>query len=207
MSRNKRGVLRLEIAGGIASGKTTLATILRGSTRTCILEDFKGNPFVRAFYKDPGSFAFETEIAFALQHFHALKRRCQPGQLVILDHSFYLDEAYADVTLKANERRAHQTVLDVVRQQAGADALVVHLKCSAQIQLERIRARGRAMEQSIPKAYLASLNAALDRRLARINADRVFRIDTGRIDYAHNSESRLKIRSALAEWITAAASL
>jgi deoxyadenosine/deoxycytidine kinase len=207
MSRNRPRVLRLEIAGGIASGKTTLAKILRARTSTCILEDFKRNPFVSAFYKDPAAFAFETEVSFALQHFHALKMRCKQGQLAVLDHSFYLDEAYADVTLNAQERQAHQAVLDVIRNQAGADVLVVHLKCQATTQLERIRARQRAMEQSIQKGYLASLNAALDRRLARINADRIFLIDSGRVDFAHNAESRQQIRRALGQWVAAAGSL
>jgi deoxyadenosine/deoxycytidine kinase len=199
--------MRLEIAGGIASGKTTLARILRARTRTCILEDFRRNPFVGAFYGDPAAFAFETEVSFALQHFHALKRRSQPRRLSVLDHSFYLDEAYADVTLDAQERRAHQVVLDVIRRQAGNDVLVVHLKCSAETQLRRIQARQRAMEQSIRKGYLASLNAALDRRLAEINPERVFRVDSGRIDFAHSEDSRRRIRLALKQWISSARSL
>jgi deoxyadenosine/deoxycytidine kinase len=207
MSRNNPPAIRLEIAGGIASGKTTLARILRARTRTCILEDFRRNPFVGAFYRDPAAFALETEVSFALQHFHALKRRFQPTRLSVLDHSFYLDEAYADVTLNAQERRAHQVVLDVIRRHAGSDVLVVHLKCSAETQLRRIRARQRAMEQSIQKAYLASLNAALDRRLADINPKRVFRIDSGRIDFAHNEDSRRRIRLALKQWISSARSL
>ena len=64
---------RIEICGGIASGKTTLANLLARSNIDPILEDFQTNLFWRAFYADPAGTAFETEITFLLQHYHQIK--------------------------------------------------------------------------------------------------------------------------------------
>ena len=192
---------RLEIAGGIASGKTTLARILKRAGATCLLEDFRRNPFVRAFYQTPKVFAFETEVSFVLQHFHALKMHRTPDTIVVLDHSFFLDEAYADVTLLSTERRAFQAIVNEIRYQTGDNALVVHLECPASVALERLRARKRTMEQGIRKAYLERLNAALDRRLSKLSAQRIFRIDSGRLDYAHDEATRRAICGALMRWL------
>jgi deoxyadenosine/deoxycytidine kinase len=59
-------IKRIEIAGGIASGKTTLARLLRKVGLQAIHEQFRKNPFFTAFYEDPGYTAFETEITFLL---------------------------------------------------------------------------------------------------------------------------------------------
>lgn len=70
--------MRIEICGGIASGKTTLAKLLEeNGIGKAIYENFEKNPFWEAFYKNPSKYAFETEIAFTLQHYHEIKKKQQ----------------------------------------------------------------------------------------------------------------------------------
>ena len=57
--------LRIEICGGIASGKTTLGGALDGKETLCCFEKFEANPFWSAFYNDPAENAFEAEITFS----------------------------------------------------------------------------------------------------------------------------------------------
>jgi deoxyguanosine kinase len=201
MSRNLVQCIRVEIAGGIGAGKTSLARILRSGGMGCILEDFRKNPFVSAFYKRPALFALETEITFALQHYHALKAYSKRTRTVVLDHSFYLDEAYADVTLPDHHRRVHQEVVDAIRSQLGPQVLLVHLDCPADIQLRRIRARRRVMEQGIKTSYLESVNEALNRRLIAQRPNALLRIDSGTLDYVHDSASRSAVRKTIARWL------
>ena len=52
--------MRIEIAGVIATGKTTLAHLVQ--PQNTIFEDFKNNTFLSAFYEDPVKYAFETEF-------------------------------------------------------------------------------------------------------------------------------------------------
>ena len=60
----------IEVAGCIASGKTTFVRILEVESLEGIFEDHTINPFWKTFYTDPSTCAFETEISFLLQHYH-----------------------------------------------------------------------------------------------------------------------------------------
>src|SRR3954447_11075813 len=93
---------RVEICGGIASGKTTLANLLGSSERMVVREDFSSNPFWRAFYDDPNNTAFETEITFLLQHYHQIKVATNLEKSFACDFSLLLDYAYAHVTLNGS---------------------------------------------------------------------------------------------------------
>jgi deoxyadenosine/deoxycytidine kinase len=44
---------RIEICGGIASGKTTLAVLMQRSGYSAVFENFTLNPFIENFYSDP----------------------------------------------------------------------------------------------------------------------------------------------------------
>src|SRR5262245_59019820 len=96
----KGKVQRIEIAGGIASGKTTLARLLGQSGRIkAVHEQFRKNPFFEAFYRDPAGTAFETELTFLLQHYHLQRKAMRLDGSYCVDFSAVLDHAYACVTL------------------------------------------------------------------------------------------------------------
>ena len=133
---------RIEVCGGIASGKTTLASILPSSSFFPIFEDFKNNPFWEAFYSDPDKFSFETEITFLLQHYHQIIASEPQGEVIVSDYSFILDRAYVDVTLQGSTRYSFLAVYDEVINRLPPPALVVYLDCTPKVELERIRDRG-----------------------------------------------------------------
>jgi len=176
---------RLEICGGIASGKTTLANLLKDKKQVAIFEDFQANPFWKQFYADPKRFAFETEITFLLQHYNQIKAVSGSVNPVICDFSFLLDRAYVDVTLRDNEREAFLSVFKEIQRQLGPPALYVHLECSPKEELRRIQARARETEKSIEMSYLSALNDALARHVEVVEAStKVLRIDSERRNFA-----------------------
>ncbi len=93
---------RIEVCGGIASGKTTLANLLHKLDIPSTLENFAANPFMQQFYADPIKTAFETEITFLLQHYHQTKIAANLNKRFVCDFSFLLDLAYARVTLNSS---------------------------------------------------------------------------------------------------------
>ena len=96
----------IEVAGCIASGKTTLVQALSGTFANAIYEDHTINPFWSAFYTNPSLCAFETEITFLLQHYHFLKITATQSEVAsLLDHSFELDMAYAEIGLHGDRKR------------------------------------------------------------------------------------------------------
>ncbi|MBK8909611.1 MAG: deoxynucleoside kinase [Rhodospirillales bacterium] len=178
--------LRIEICGGIASGKTTLASIIGGQTGA-VMENFRHNPYWRAFYLDPAHFAFETEVSFLLQHYHQLKVETGDTGLATADFSLLLDRAYADVTLRSGQLVAFNAVYTQVREELGDPRLLVCLRCGATEQLRRIRRRRRRPERGIHLEFLEELNRSLEKQVDLVRGSiPILEIDSEHRDFAHD---------------------
>jgi deoxyadenosine/deoxycytidine kinase len=178
---------RIEVCGGIASGKTTFAILMKRIGIEPILENFRTNPFWQAFYSDPGKYTFETEISFMLQHYHQIKREYGNGKIKICDFSFFLDIAYTEIGLKDSKLKAFHTVYNEIKQELSPPALLVYLNCDAETELERIRNRGRAVEKSINLEFLDVLNKAV--KLQVENAKKkidVISVDSAQKNFVEN---------------------
>ncbi len=183
--------ITLEICGGIASGKTTLANLVSRIGIAPILEDFQSNPFWKAFYADPSGNAFEAEVTFLLQHYHDIKSAAPRAAPVAFDFSPYLDLAYSRVTLPERRRGVFDAVYREVRSELGPPSLLIHLKCEPLIELERIRRRGRSAESSISVAYLKEISSQLDELLHQgEHRGSVLVIDSGTRDFASDEEGK-----------------
>jgi len=181
--------IRIEICGGIASGKTTFAMLLSRIGFNCIYESFTTNPFWDAFYTDPGSYIFETEISFTLQHYHQVKKQACGGKPIVCDYSFLLDNAYAEIGLQGSQLAAFMTVYEEIKKELPPPTLVVYLQCDPDIELARIHARGRDVEKSITVDFLKSLNDAVS---AQIDKDKghvtILTIDSARNNFVDDEE-------------------
>ena len=151
----------IEICGGIASGKTTFANLLQKNNYSTIYESFTTNPFWEAFYSDSGSYIFETEITFTLQHYHQIKTQVGSEKILVCDYSFLLDLAYAEIGLTGSQLAAFKTVYTEIKKELPPASLIIHLKCDPEIELARIRARGREVEKNINVDFLRALNEAV----------------------------------------------
>jgi deoxyguanosine kinase len=173
---------RLEICGGIASGKTTLAQALQREGWGIVLEEFEENPFWQAFYRDPRGTAFETEIKEA-------GSRC--NAILGCDHSLVLDRAYAFTTLADDELKAFLSVFEVLAPRLPPPRLIIHLRCDPAEELRRIVERGRGVEQTATLDFLARLNAAIEEQLAAPDLDvPILPIDSDRRDFREGGPHR-----------------
>jgi deoxyguanosine kinase len=160
-----QNVTRIEVCGGIASGKTTFAALMSHKSLNPLFEDFRSNPFWKAFYSNPGKYIFETEVSFTLQHYHQIKKETASEEISICDFSFLLDVAYAEIGLKGTQLDTYLGVYEEIRRELSPPILVVHLECNAEIELKRIRSRSRTVENSITLEFLNSLNKAVNRQV------------------------------------------
>ena len=180
--------LCIEICGGIASGKTTFASLMTKIGLIPIFEDFKKSPFWEAFYRNPGKYIFETEVSFILLHYHQIKKTLESSKSnkLIYDFSFLLDLAYAKIGLTGNQLKAFECVLDEIRKDLPKSNLIVYLICDAKTELERIRKRARDEESSINIDFLDSLNKALHKEVEKIqDATLVITVDSGKKDFSN----------------------
>ena len=177
---------RIEIAGCIASGKTTLVDMLSGgSSMVRVQEDHTINPFWQAFYTDPSICTFETEITFLLQHYHFAKLTALKSKSVmLLDHSFELDMAYAEIGLEAPRKEIFSSIYREIIAEIGLPRILILISCSADQALKRIQGRGRSFENNITLEFLADLQRAVERRVAKIaNCVPVIEIDSESTDF------------------------
>lgn len=185
---------RIEICGGIASGKTTLAGLFQRHTQGVILEDYSSNPYWERFYQDPQRYAFETEIIFLIQHYSLIKQLDPAEGLVVLDFSPLQDMAYADVNLSEPRRRAFEGLFQQVMLEVGEPDILAKLECGPEEELKRVRSRGRGVESSMQLSYLGDLNRAIAARVARVSPRvRVVTIDSEANDFAHERSVQTEV--------------
>jgi deoxyadenosine/deoxycytidine kinase len=186
--------MRIEVCGGIASGKTTLASLLQPETDGVLLETFEENPFWQAFYSNPGRFIFETEVSFLLQHYHQIKAEAPERGTFVCDYSFVLDQAYADVGLNGSKHDVFSAVHREIRDEIGLPGLLVCLECDAEEELRRIRNRGRSVEDSIDVDFLTSLNDAVYDRFQELRGEiPTLLIDSTERDFAHDDTEKNRV--------------
>lgn len=179
--------IHIEVCGGIASGKTTFASLMKQAGLNIILENFRTNPFWEAFYSEPARYAFETEISFMLQHYHYIKSECIGGKINICDFSYVLDKAYADIGLKDSKLNAFLTVYEEIKKELPPPVLLVYLNCDPKVELQRIRNRGRAEENKISLEFLQSLNNAVKYQVANRGDDiKVVEIDSAQKNFVED---------------------
>jgi deoxyadenosine/deoxycytidine kinase len=177
----------IEICGGIASGKTSFATLLKDTGIDTIFENFEINPFWQAFYSDPTQYAFETELTFLLQHYHQIKIANSKQENFVCDFSPILDLAYANVTLNNSQRKVFLSVYKQIKRELSNPSLLIYLRCDPSIELKRIHQRGRSTEKSISLEFLSKLDRSLEKCVSEV-ADRfkIISIDSDKQDFVND---------------------
>ena len=184
-----------EIAGNIASGKTTLCQRMALKDHLPIYEDFHKNPFFEDFYADPVAYSFETEITFLLQHYHLIKRQ-KVSSLLVCDYSLLLDMAYADVNLSGHRLKIFFEIVEELQKELGLPMKIIHLVCPEEVLLQRIIARSRDPETSITIDYLSSLHKAISLRVKDFSKQvPVITIDSHAINFTSGIEGIPELES------------
>ncbi len=183
------------VAGNIGAGKTSLTERIgqRLGWRTAY-ESVADNPYLADFYADMGAWAFHLQVFFLGHRAEQHLELAQDPRSAIIDRSIYED---AHIFARAlhhlgnlNERDYH-TYLRlyrlVVRTLPPPD-LLIFLKAPVEVLLERIRRRGRAMEQSITADYLALLDRFYDEWLAGFDLCPVLTIRSDNLNFVEKAE-------------------
>lgn len=180
--------MRIELCGGIASGKSTFASVAQNylANSIAVYEQISDNCFLTDFYLDPKYYAFETEIAFLLQHMHQIKVAQKTSNVLICDYSLEQDYAYGESNLVGGALNAfYQTYQEAINQIHPAD-LILFFDCPINVLLKRIKTRNRGNERGIDSEYLSHTINCLKQRLESV-ACPVVVIDSEKYDFRNNS--------------------
>lgn len=159
------------VAGTIGVGKSTLtADLARALNFEAVLEEVDGNPYIEHFYDDMKAYGTMMQVWLLNHRFRQHREfvaRIAMGRIrgVVQDRTIWEDTIFARMLNEHPERIIsdldYGTYLDLfdnmVLRELVFPQLLIYLDCRPETALERIRQRGRGMEQGITLEYLSLL--------------------------------------------------
>ena len=155
----------ITFAGLIGAGKTTLADKLALHLNAKVHhESVDTNDLLPLFYGDMSRWGFALQVSLLTQRHTQLQQiNWDPHEIHVEDRFMDEDHVFATTLLKQGnmtqiEYDIYQNMVETYEKHVKRPDLIVFLDVSPEISLQRIRDRGRPMEQSIPVEYLKTLH-------------------------------------------------
>ena len=190
----------IAIAGNMGSGKSTLVEFLaRNYNVMPFYEPNDENPYLADFYKDMKGWAFQSQLYFLSSKFRLHQELDRQAGVVALDRTIFEDaEIFATALYQMRKiskrdwqtyQSFYQAILDAIQ----PPDLMIYLRCSMRTLRQRIRLRGRAMEQDVPLPYLKRLDRLYESWIASYEMGDVLVLETDQLDYIHDLVHRLDV--------------
>jgi deoxyadenosine/deoxycytidine kinase len=190
----------LTVEGNIGAGKTTLARMLAEHFSGRLLaEQFRENPFLASFYKEPERYAFPLELFFLAERYKQLSEVAKADlftRTVVSDYLVTKSLLFARVTLPAEEFRLFQRLFDIMDPHMTQPGLLIYLHTPVSQLLSRIKKRNRPYEQGITADYLFRLQETYMEYI-RQHSIRTLVIDNSGADFEHDPAQFQDIVKAL----------
>ncbi len=181
----------IAVAGNIGAGKTSLVEfICKRYNIKPFYEPNDTNPYLKDFYKDMRRWAFHSQIYFLTHKFRLHRELEQFPGTVIQDRSIFEDAEIFAMNLRRgrfiNKRdwQTYRELYETIIKDLTPPDIMIFLRCSVRSVRQRIRKRGRAMEQNIPTNYLRKLDRLYSDWFTRWDLSPVIEIQSDRLDYA-----------------------
>jgi deoxyadenosine/deoxycytidine kinase len=180
------------VAGNIGAGKTSITERIgaRLAWQTGY-ESVADNPYLPDFYANMRAWSFHLQIFFlghrARQH---LQLAASP-QSAILDRSIYEDAyifaraLYHLGNLGERDYFAYRSLFDLITRTLPTPDLLIYLKAPVDTLVQRIRRRGREIENGITPEYLALLDSYYEEWLADYDLSPVLTIRSDDLDFVN----------------------
>ena len=156
--------LFIGIAGMIGAGKSTLAKTLGEHLEMDVYYEPIGadHEYLADFYRDTRRYAFATQIYLLNRRFQQHQEIIWRGRPAVQDRTIYEDSIFAKMLAESGlmDERDYRTYLELFRNMSNfmcKPNVIVYLDVSPEESLERIRTRGRDIEQGITLDYLTAL--------------------------------------------------
>ena len=190
----------IAIAGNMGSGKSTLVEFLSTTYDVApFYEPNDENPYLADFYGDMKRWAFQSQLYFLSNKFRLHQELDRQAGVVALDRTIFEDaEIFATALFQMRKisKRDWQTyqafyhaILDAIR----PPDLMIYLRCSMRTLRQRIKLRGREMEQDVPLAYLKRLDRLYENWISNYDMSDVLVLETDKLDYINDLIHRLDV--------------
>jgi deoxyadenosine/deoxycytidine kinase len=162
--------MRIEIAGALSCGKSTLAGILAADGHKIVYEDLSTNPYLDLRVQDPEKYDFLCQRQFVLDKIASLQAAEEVGVPYFSDFSVAAERAYVShyVAHRPDWIGELFALLDRSELDQGLPHLLIYLQCTPEVQIERIRNRGRDFEQGHDVAFIRNINERVNAQVSRV---------------------------------------
>jgi deoxyadenosine/deoxycytidine kinase len=188
------GVKRyVAVAGTIGAGKTSLvAWLVKRYGLVPFYEPNEDNPYLSDFYADMKTWAFHSQAFFLAHKLKLHQDLAASGGPAVIDRTIYEDaeifayNLHAQGYLSKRDWAVYRQLYEGICRSLRPPDVLIALSCPLATAKKRIAQRGRAMEKSIPDAYLRRLHRLYTRWFDAYDLSPVVRIDTGKLDYVED---------------------
>ncbi len=190
------------IEGGIGVGKTSLTNLLSdelGLNKE--LEIVEENPYLKDFYKDIESFAFQTEMFFLTHRYGQVKTlNSQINSGIVSDYTIFKNKLFANLNLHDEDLNKFNQVFNVLTEGLPQPDLLIFLKADVETLKKRIMLRDRKFEQDIDSSYLQNLIDTYQNyfdELINYSANNVLVIECDNIDFVFNEQDKQQLLTTI----------
>jgi len=183
----------IAISGNMGVGKTTLSKKMAEHFGFEVhYEPAVENPYLPLFYEDMKKWAFHSQMFFLGKSLESHFHLTQKDGPVIQDRSIY---EHAEIfarnlfergLISPNDWQIYYQIYKTGLKILRPPDLVVYLKASDDLILQRIRKRNREFEKKIDENYVIGLNRLYDEWASGFDQKKIMVVDYDNLDLKHN---------------------
>lgn len=180
------------VAGNIGAGKTSLTERIGSRLGWWTgYESVADNPYLADFYSDMRAWAFHLQIFFLGHRVDQYLEAARDPRSAILDRSIYEDfyifsrALHHMGDLSERDYLAYRRLFELMANNIPRPNLLIYLKASVNVLMDRIRRRARNMETGITPGYLSLLDSFYEEWLGAFDLCPVLTIRTDDLDFVH----------------------
>ncbi|SET14216.1 deoxyguanosine kinase [Salinibacillus kushneri] len=187
----------IAVEGPIGVGKTSLAKKINAHFHFSLLKEIvEENPFLGKFYDNIEEWSFQTEMFFLCNRYKQLEdidtKYLKQGKPVVADYHISKNMIFAKRTLKEQQFEKYSEIFHILTDDMPRPNIMIYLHASLDTLLERIRKRGRALEQNIQASYLEQLSHDYEIFMNQFEAEYpdipVIRFNGDELDFVNRQE-------------------
>ncbi|MCA0993850.1 deoxynucleoside kinase [Guptibacillus hwajinpoensis] len=188
----------ITIAGTVGVGKSTITSSLANALQfRTSLEKVDNNPYLEKFYNDFSRWSFHLQIYFLAERFKEQKRMFEYGGGFVQDRSIYEDTGifakmhYEKGTMSSVDYDTYTNLFQsmVMTPFFPHPDLMIYLEGSFDDVVDRIKERGRPMEQQTPIAYWEEMYERYTNWIDSFNACPILRLNINEYDLVNDPSS------------------
>ena len=186
--------MRLNIAGVVGVGKSSLCNILEDEGYTVFKEPVFDNPLLDKFYYDKERYAFPLQIFFLNKRFEMCKE-ASTLEKSVMDRSIVEDTIFAKMLrdrgeMDLYEYQIYKELFNNMLYHVIPPDLMIYLKVSPMEAVRRIKKRGREFEVENDPDYWFELNQNYNNFFHEYKWSKLLTIEVDELDFVNNEKDK-----------------